>query len=152
LVNIQLTNQLKTMLKVLLLLVFVFCALSTPCIPAGGGALTLSNENILTKRQKAANKNVGQRCPHQSLTCKLDCNCGPVYLNLESVGLRCPAGSSVLEEDTESCYGCSCNFFSQFASRKTSICVHNCMAVAATLENQADALEQEANELEFQFQ
>jgi hypothetical protein len=140
------------MLKVLLLLVLAFCALGTPCIPAATGAVTLSDEFISKGKRLVP---LQRRCPHRSLTCKFDCSCGPVYMNLQSVGLSCPVGSSVLEEDTESCYGCSCEIFFQFAKRKTSICAHcahNFMAVAATLENQADALEQEANELEFQLQ
>jgi hypothetical protein len=37
------------------------------------------------------------------------------------------------------------------AHKKTSICVRECMAVATTLENQADALEEKANELELGF-
>jgi hypothetical protein len=140
------------MIKILLLLVILMGTFSAPCHPVGGPAVTLSEDTLkIYPKSKELNKNLGQPCGHQSVTCKLDCMCGPVYLNLEPVGLRCPTGSSILEEETESCYGCSCNYFPQMAHKKTSICVRECMAVATTLENQADALEEKANELELGF-
>jgi hypothetical protein len=69
---------------------------SAPCHPVGGPAVTLSEDTLkIYPKSKELNKNLGQPCGHQSVTCKLDCMCGPVYLNLEPVGLRCPTGSSI---------------------------------------------------------